>query len=171
MDCSWSVDQGGCVFDGRVGDGSCAGRRSELEDGEEFSGVESQREGESVTELVSILIVLRDWWMMMTMVYGVERQNSAASDEAGWKEGHTLFIQALDKPKDPAHAKKLAKLKRNKVLPQDISDELFGFEQFLVGLGKMSLSMWTCHRKFDETNLARCRFGSSWRSLRITFSS
>lgn len=57
-----------------------------------------------------------------------------------WKTSHELYVQAFDVPSDPVSAKKLAKLKKNKVLPEDVHKELFEFENFLVNLGKMSLS-------------------------------
>lgn len=69
------------------------------------------------------------------------RQAGEAASRALWKRTHTLFVQALHKPDDPAYAKKLQKLKgRGNTLPPGVEDELFGYDQFLVGLGKMSLS-------------------------------
>ncbi|KAG8878145.1 SET domain-containing protein 5 [Tulasnella sp. 332] len=58
-----------------------------------------------------------------------------------WKTSHELYVQAFDAPSDPVSAKKLAKLKKNKVLPDDIHKELFEFENFLIHLGRMSLNL------------------------------
>jgi hypothetical protein len=69
------------------------------------------------------------------------RQAGDASSRALWKRTHTLFVQALYKPADPVYAKKLQKLKGKSIaLAPGVEDELFGYDQFLVGLGKMSLS-------------------------------
>ena len=69
------------------------------------------------------------------------RQAGDASSRALWKRTHTLFVQALHKPIDPAWAKKLQKLKgKGANLPPQVEEGLFGYDQFLVGLGKMSLS-------------------------------
>ncbi|KAF9512819.1 hypothetical protein BS47DRAFT_1344910 [Hydnum rufescens UP504] len=78
-------------------------------------------------------------------------QAGDASSRALWKRTHTLFVQALYKPADPVYAKKLQKLKGKSIaLPPGVEDELFGYDQFLVGLGKMSLNM-EAHGGLNQT--------------------
>ncbi|KAG8952153.1 SET domain-containing protein 5 [Tulasnella sp. 424] len=68
-------------------------------------------------------------------------QTTALADQQLWRRAHKLYVEALDKPSDSGAAKKLSKLKKNKALPPAIHDELFSYESFLVGLGKMSLNL------------------------------
>ncbi|KAG8933651.1 SET domain-containing protein 5 [Tulasnella sp. 418] len=68
-------------------------------------------------------------------------QASAPTSESLWKQAHSLFLQAFDKPDDPVHSKKLSKLKKGNWIPAEMYDELLGYEGFLRGLGKMSLNL------------------------------
>ena len=63
----------------------------------------------------------------------------AEPDRATWKKAYQLFVQAFREPVDDAHKKKLAKLLK-KPLSADIAAELFDYDAFLRGLGRMSLS-------------------------------
>lgn len=90
------------------------------------------------------LKALPNWYVVRLrapkMLIDLFRQSSTLATEVLWKKAHQHFIEAFDAPPDPASAKKLAKLKKSKALPPDIHQELFGYEDFLVGLGRMSLS-------------------------------
>jgi len=61
--------------------------------------------------------------------------------EALWKEAFHLYCHAFDTPKDPALAKRLAKLKRNKPIPPELHKELFDYENFLLNLGRLNLNV------------------------------
>jgi len=67
-------------------------------------------------------------------------RSAAAKDRAAWKAAHKVYIQAFRSPVDPAHQKKLAKLVKQP-LPEDIESELFPYESFLRGLGRMNLNL------------------------------
>ncbi|KAG8993796.1 SET domain-containing protein 5 [Tulasnella sp. JGI-2019a] len=79
---------------------------------------------------------LRDRLKVLSNWEGVQHANGEL-----WKTSYDLYVQAFDAPPDSAWAKKLAKLKKNKTLPNDIRKELFDFENFLVNLGRMSLNL------------------------------
>ncbi|EMD30911.1 hypothetical protein CERSUDRAFT_163648 [Gelatoporia subvermispora B] len=69
-----------------------------------------------------------------------EWMKGAEPDRATWKRAYQLFVQAFRDPTDDAHKKKLAKLLK-KPLSKDIADELFDYDAFLRGLGRMSLNL------------------------------
>ncbi|KII90144.1 hypothetical protein PLICRDRAFT_581341 [Plicaturopsis crispa FD-325 SS-3] len=64
----------------------------------------------------------------------------AEPDRETWQKAHTLFLQAFKEPKNSAQAKKLARLIK-KPLPEEISRNIFEYDAFLHGLGRMSLNM------------------------------
>ncbi|KAG8985918.1 SET domain-containing protein 5 [Tulasnella sp. 427] len=70
-----------------------------------------------------------------------DRQTTALADQQLWRRAHKLYVEALDKPSNPESAKKLSKLRKNKTLPPAIHEELFSYDNFLIGLGKMSLNL------------------------------
>lgn len=63
----------------------------------------------------------------------------AEPDRATWKKAHQLFVQAFQEPPSEPEKRKLARLLK-KPLRQNIIDELFNYDAFLRGLGRMSLS-------------------------------
>ena len=56
-----------------------------------------------------------------------------------WKKAHELYLSTFRDAPTPDGKKKLARLIK-KPLPKDIAEELFGYEGFLRGLGRVSLS-------------------------------
>lgn len=71
------------------------------------------------------------------------REASQTASEELWERFHALFIESFVSPKTPAHVKALAKLKGKQggpQLPPEVAKELFEYDGFLLGLGKMSLS-------------------------------
>lgn len=72
------------------------------------------------------------------MAFDTYRYNKEP-DRPTWEKAHKLYVQAFQTPATPADQKKLAKILR-KPLPEHTSKELFEYEGFLRGLGKMNLS-------------------------------
>jgi hypothetical protein len=68
------------------------------------------------------------------------REASQTASEALWRRTHQLFVEALLSPPNSSQAKALSRLKGKNLLPADIIKELFEYDAFLLGLGKMSLS-------------------------------
>ena len=64
---------------------------------------------------------------------------AAGKDRMAWKGAHKLYVQAFRTPVDPAHRTKLARLVKQP-LRDDIENELFPYDAFLRGLGRMNLS-------------------------------
>lgn len=67
-------------------------------------------------------------------------RSAAEPDRATWKKAFQLYSQAFREPVQEAEKKKLARILK-KPIPQEVIDELFDYEAFLRGLGRMSLSM------------------------------
>lgn len=112
-----------------------------MEGGERSGGDESEGEVEDRPRLVRPRLNIH--FILCTLIIPHSepiRQATAQANEVLWRKAHTLYIEAFDAPPDASHVKKLAKLKKNKVLPPEIHAELFEYESFLVSLGKMSLS-------------------------------
>ncbi|KIO26379.1 hypothetical protein M407DRAFT_24343 [Tulasnella calospora MUT 4182] len=105
--------------------GEWAGGDGKIGEGKDWSMLRSLA-GLSLKERVK---VLPNW------------QTTALADQQLWRRAHKLYVEALDKPSNPDAAKKLSKLKKNKTLPPAIHEELFGYDSFLIGLGKMSLNL------------------------------
>jgi hypothetical protein len=73
------------------------------------------------------------------------RQAEDEASRALWKQTHELFVQALLNPTDTKQSKALLKLKgkdSNKLLPPEVETELFSYDGFLTGLGRISLSQF-----------------------------
>ncbi|OCH92551.1 SET domain-containing protein [Obba rivulosa] len=88
-----------------------------------------------------------DWEVVRAMAQlGMEERakgewmKGAEPDRATWKRAYQLFIQAFREPADDAHKKKLARLLKKPLSPA-IADELFDYNAFLRGLGRMSLNL------------------------------
>ncbi|KAJ7585251.1 hypothetical protein C8J56DRAFT_862870 [Mycena floridula] len=62
------------------------------------------------------------------------------SETAAWKKAHKLFLQAFKEPKTPGEQKKLARLLKKPLSPE-LEKELFDYEAFSRGLGRMSLNL------------------------------
>jgi hypothetical protein len=60
-------------------------------------------------------------------------------DRAMWKKAHELYLQAFKEPTTVPNKKKLAKVLK-KPVREDVANELFAYDSFLRGLGRMSLS-------------------------------
>jgi hypothetical protein len=60
-------------------------------------------------------------------------------DREAWKRAHQLFVQALQDPSTEADKKKLARILK-KPIPAHVTSALFDYDNFLRGLGRMSLS-------------------------------
>lgn len=60
-------------------------------------------------------------------------------DRATWQKAFKLYVEAFKEPKSPQAKKKLDQILKNP-LPAHIDAELFSYEGFLRGLGRMSLS-------------------------------
>ncbi|KAF9562868.1 SET domain-containing protein [Agrocybe pediades] len=72
--------------------------------------------------------------------YSFKSASTPEPDRTTWKKAYTLYVQAFKEPKSPLEQKKLEKLSK-KPLPADVERELFEYEGFLRGLGRMSLNL------------------------------
>ncbi|KAK7688770.1 hypothetical protein QCA50_008309 [Cerrena zonata] len=61
-------------------------------------------------------------------------------DRAVWEKAHQLFVQALRDPVTEPERKKLSKILK-KPIPKNLLDDIFEYESFLWGLGRMSLNL------------------------------
>ena len=101
------------------------------------------------------------------------RLGNAEPDRDTWKKAYELFIHAFKDPTAKPERRRLAKLLR-KPTSKEVSDEIFGYDAFLRGLGRMSLSECgpggglrrSRMRLLTGDNLYRP--GSPWRALRPT---
>ncbi|KAF8574536.1 SET domain-containing protein [Ramaria rubella] len=67
-------------------------------------------------------------------------QTTSARDRKSWENAHKLYMNAFRSPIDTNHQKKLSRLLK-RPLPDDIEAELFSYEAFLRGLGRMNLNL------------------------------
>ncbi|GJJ14018.1 hypothetical protein Clacol_008275 [Clathrus columnatus] len=67
-------------------------------------------------------------------------QTPSTRDRLAWKSAYKVYMTAFKTPLDDKHKKKLARLVK-KVLPSDVENELFTYEGFLRGLGRMNLNL------------------------------
>jgi hypothetical protein len=67
------------------------------------------------------------------------RCRGVAPDRKLWEHGHKLFVQAFSEPSSETEKKKLLKLTK-RALPAPVAAELFSYEGFLRGLGRMNIS-------------------------------
>ncbi|KAK7045435.1 hypothetical protein VNI00_007688 [Paramarasmius palmivorus] len=72
--------------------------------------------------------------------YSFGQSEEEVKNNPGWKKAYDLYIQAFQKPTSPIEQKKLAKIFK-KPLRADIEAELFSYQGFLRGLGRMSLNL------------------------------
>ncbi|KAI6118164.1 hypothetical protein F5141DRAFT_604744 [Pisolithus sp. B1] len=61
-------------------------------------------------------------------------------DRKTWQKAFELYLQAFKEPKTALEQKKLAKILR-KPVPESLQKELFGYDAFLRGLGRISLNL------------------------------
>ncbi len=74
------------------------------------------------------------------MTNGVQRRlGSSEPDRATWKRAFDLYLQAFKEPASDGERRKLNKLLK-KPVRKDLADELFDYNGFLRGLGRMNLS-------------------------------
>lgn len=71
-----------------------------------------------------------------TFVY---RLGNAEPDRETWKKAYELFIRAFKEPASESDKKRLAKILK-KPARKEVADEIFEYDAFLRGLGRMSLS-------------------------------
>ncbi|KDR78320.1 hypothetical protein GALMADRAFT_138424 [Galerina marginata CBS 339.88] len=90
-----------------------------------------------------------DWDIMRGMAelgledrfkYSFRSASTPEPDRTTWKKAYTLYVQAFKEPKAAQDQKKLARILK-KPLPAEVDNELFGYEGFLRGLGRMSLNL------------------------------
>ncbi|KAI0032124.1 hypothetical protein K488DRAFT_50580 [Vararia minispora EC-137] len=88
-----------------------------------------------------------DWKIVSSLaVLGMEERakgiwfGGSEPDRPTWKKAHKLYLHAFDVPMTPAEQKKLARFVK-KQLPPHIHQALFPYEEFLRGLGRMSLNL------------------------------
>ncbi|EKM52389.1 uncharacterized protein PHACADRAFT_148986 [Phanerochaete carnosa HHB-10118-sp] len=65
---------------------------------------------------------------------------SAEPDRDTWKKAYELFVRAFKDPGTESEKKRLARLLR-KPTRKEVDDEIFGYDAFLRGLGRMSLNL------------------------------
>lgn len=68
------------------------------------------------------------------------RLGDAEPDRETWKRAYQLYVQAFREPTTEAEKKKLSRLLK-KPLPKEVADDIFTYDAFLWGLGRMSLSI------------------------------
>ncbi|KAL4254690.1 hypothetical protein ABKN59_004451 [Abortiporus biennis] len=61
-------------------------------------------------------------------------------DRETWKKAYQLYIHAFRDPVTSLEKKKLSRVLK-KPLPQEVSDDIFDYDAFLKGLGRMSLNL------------------------------
>ncbi|EPQ55921.1 SET domain-containing protein [Gloeophyllum trabeum ATCC 11539] len=91
-----------------------------------------------------------DWRIVQGLaVLGMEerfadlaRSKGVEPDRATWKKAHQLFVHAFQDPPTEQAKKKLSKILR-KPLREDVAKELFEYDGFLRGLGRMNLNQET----------------------------
>ena len=89
---------------------------------------------------------------------------AAEPDRAPWKKGYQLFLQAFKEPTAPADKKKLTKILR-KPIKEEVAKEVFEYEAFLRGLGRMSLSKLTRASSRVYLLISSRRFGGARRAV------
>ena len=62
------------------------------------------------------------------------------TNEQLWKAAYTAFSQAFNPALSTALGKKMARMRKSGKVSPEAEAQLFGFDGFLIGLGKMSLS-------------------------------
>ncbi|KAF8900453.1 SET domain-containing protein [Gymnopilus junonius] len=72
--------------------------------------------------------------------YSFKSAASPEPDRPTWQKAFKLYIEAFKEPKSPQAKKKLDQILKNP-LPAHIDAELFSYEGFLRGLGRMSLNL------------------------------
>ncbi|KIJ18321.1 hypothetical protein PAXINDRAFT_167508 [Paxillus involutus ATCC 200175] len=68
------------------------------------------------------------------------REKGAEPDRENWRKAYDLYLQAFKVPKSTDEQKKLAKILK-KAVDETIQKELFEYDAFLRGLGRMSLNI------------------------------
>ena len=67
------------------------------------------------------------------------RLGDADPDRMVWKKAHQLYVEAFHEPQRPMEKKKLGRI-ITKPINENVKKELFEYDAFLRGLGRMSLS-------------------------------
>ena len=77
-----------------------------------------------------------------TLVLMLCRSGGSEPDKVVWKKAYKLYVQAFDAPSTPSDQKKLARLLKTR-LPEHLHNQVFTYDGFLQGLGRMALSTYT----------------------------
>ncbi|PPQ95821.1 hypothetical protein CVT26_015930 [Gymnopilus dilepis] len=72
--------------------------------------------------------------------YSYKSASAPEPDRGTWQKAYKLYIEAFKEPKSAQAKKKLDQILKNP-LPPDVEAELFSYEGFLRGLGRMSLNL------------------------------
>ncbi|KAI0697799.1 hypothetical protein BC835DRAFT_737993 [Cytidiella melzeri] len=90
---------------------------------------------------------LEDWNIVAALAQlGMEERakggwlGSSEPDRATWKRAYDLYLHAFREPSNEAERKKLRKILK-KPVRKSLADELFGYDVFLRGLGRMNLNL------------------------------
>lgn len=73
------------------------------------------------------------------LIGNLGRDKGVKPDRENWKKAHELYLLAFKAPKASHEQKKLARILK-KPVPESIEKDLFEYDAFLHGLGRMSLS-------------------------------
>ncbi|KAH9476890.1 putative protein lysine methyltransferase SET5 [Psilocybe cubensis] len=87
-----------------------------------------------------VVMGLAELGMEERFKYSFKSASAPEPDRATWKKAFALYVKAFKEPVSPQDQKKLAKLLK-KPLPEDVDYELFQYEGFLRGLGRMNLNL------------------------------
>jgi hypothetical protein len=68
------------------------------------------------------------------------REQGVEPDRDSWKTAHALYLATFTSPNAPDEQKKLARILK-KPLPESLHKDLFEYDAFLHGLGRMSLNL------------------------------
>lgn len=77
------------------------------------------------------------------------RLGDAEPDRETWRKAYQLYVQAFREPTAAGDKKKLSRLLK-KPLPKEVADDIFTYDAFLWGLGRMSLSSVSHSRQSDR---------------------
>jgi hypothetical protein len=88
---------------------------------------------------IGFFLAFFGFWKLIAWILAMFRSGGAEPDRAVWKKAYGLYLQAFQEPLTPIEKKKLKRILA-KPLSEEIRLELFEYDAFLRGLGRMSLS-------------------------------
>ncbi|KAF8440011.1 hypothetical protein L210DRAFT_3645933 [Boletus edulis BED1] len=98
----------------------------------------SQRDDGTLHEDLQVVQGLAE--LGMEQRFRALRDKSIEPDRETWKRAHELYLWTFKLPTSPGDQKKLAKVLK-KPVPESIQRDLFEYDAFLRGLGRMSLNL------------------------------